>query len=99
MLVLVPGAEKTEVEPSASARYSFQAFRTMLCMERDRWSLSNLQRRSEFNANPNEYCLREHKDNLEDNLLKLAFLESLAIKEYKPDVNKVIWSCKEVALF
>ena len=34
-----------------------------------------------------------------DNWLKLAFLESLAIKEYKPELNKGIRSCKELALF
>ena len=34
-----------------------------------------------------------------DNWLKLAFLESLAIKEYKPEVNKGIRSCKELVLF
>ena len=33
------------------------------------------------------------------NWLQLAFLESLAIKEYKPELNKGIRSCKELALF
>ena len=34
-----------------------------------------------------------------DNWLKLAFLESLTIKEYKPDLNTGIRSCKDLALF
>ena len=34
-----------------------------------------------------------------DNWLKLAFLESLAIKEHKPELNTGIRSCKELALF
>ena len=34
-----------------------------------------------------------------DNWLKLAFLESLAIKEHKPSLNYGIKSCKELALF
>ena len=34
-----------------------------------------------------------------DNWLKLAFLESLAIKEYQPELNKGLRSCKELALF
>ena len=34
-----------------------------------------------------------------DNWLKLAFLESLAIKEFKPELNTGIRSCKDLALF
>ena len=34
-----------------------------------------------------------------DNWLKLAFLESLAIKEHKPKLNSGIKSCKELKLF
>ena len=34
-----------------------------------------------------------------DNWLKLAYLESLAIKEHKPTLNNGIKSCKELALF
>ena len=34
-----------------------------------------------------------------DNWLKLAFLESLAIKEHDPELNKGLKSCKELALF
>ena len=34
-----------------------------------------------------------------DNWLKLAFLESLCIKEYRPELNSGIKSCKDLALF
>lgn len=34
-----------------------------------------------------------------DNWLKLAFQEALAIKEYRPEINTGIRSCKELALF
>ena len=34
-----------------------------------------------------------------DNWLKLAFLESLAIKEHRPELNKGIKSCKDLVLF
>ena len=34
-----------------------------------------------------------------DNWLKLAFQEALAIKEYRPELNTGIRSCKELALF
>ena len=34
-----------------------------------------------------------------DNWLKLAFLEALAIKQHKPELNSGIKSCKELALF
>ena len=34
-----------------------------------------------------------------DNWLKLAFLEALAIKEYKPKLNCGIKSCKDLILF
>ena len=34
-----------------------------------------------------------------DNWLKLAFLEALAIKQYKSNLNTGIRSCKELALF
>ena len=34
-----------------------------------------------------------------DNWLKLAFLESLCIKDYSPELNSGIKSCKELALF
>ena len=34
-----------------------------------------------------------------DNWLKLAFLESLAIKGHDPELNKGLKSCKELALF
>ena len=34
-----------------------------------------------------------------DNGLKLAFHESLAIKEYAPELNVGIKSCKDLALF
>ena len=34
-----------------------------------------------------------------DNWLKLAFLESLAIKDYEPELNNGIKSCKDLALF
>ena len=34
-----------------------------------------------------------------DNWLKLAFLESLAIKDHAPELNKGIKSCKDLALF
>ena len=33
------------------------------------------------------------------NWLKLAFLESLAIKEHKPELNTGVRSCKDLALF
>ena len=34
-----------------------------------------------------------------DNWLKLAFLEALAIKEYSPELNTGVRSCKDLALF
>ena len=34
-----------------------------------------------------------------DNWLKLAFLEALAIKEYKPELNTGVRSCKDLVLF
>ena len=34
-----------------------------------------------------------------DNWLKLAYLESLAIKEHNPELNKRIKACKELRLF
>ena len=34
-----------------------------------------------------------------DNWLKLAFLESILIKENQPELNKGIKSCKDLALF
>ena len=34
-----------------------------------------------------------------DNWLKLSFLESLAIKEQKPELNRGLKSCKELQLF
>ena len=34
-----------------------------------------------------------------DNWLKLAYLESLAIKDHKPELNSGIKSCKDLALF
>ena len=34
-----------------------------------------------------------------DNWLKLAFLESIAIKEHDPELNKGLKSCKDLALF
>ena len=34
-----------------------------------------------------------------DNWLKLVFLESVMIKERKPELNKGLKSCKDLALF
>ena len=46
-------------------------------------------------------CVRDNTEviNRSDNWLKLAFLESLAIKEWKPELNRGLKSCKELALF
>ena len=46
-------------------------------------------------------CVRENTEviNRSDNWLKLSFLESLAIKEWKPELNRGLKSCKELALF
>ena len=46
-------------------------------------------------------CVRENTEviNRSDNWLKLSFLESLAIKEWKPELNCGLKSCKELALF
>ena len=46
-------------------------------------------------------CVRENTEiiNRSDNWLKLSFLESLAIKEQKPELNRGLKSCKELALF
>ena len=33
------------------------------------------------------------------NWLQLAFLEALAIKEFKPELNKGLKSCKDLSLF
>ena len=46
-------------------------------------------------------CVRENIEviNRSDNWLKLAFLESLAIKEWKPELNRGLKSCKDLSLF
>ena len=46
-------------------------------------------------------CVRDNTEVIgrSDNWLKLAFLESLAIKEEKPELNRGLKSCKELALF
>ena len=46
-------------------------------------------------------CVRENTEiiNRSDKWLKFSFLESLAIKEQKPELNRGLKSCKELALF
>ena len=46
-------------------------------------------------------CVRENTEviNKSDNWLKLSFLESLAIKEWKPELNRGLKSCKDLTLF
>ena len=46
-------------------------------------------------------CVRENTEviNRSDNWLKLSFLESLAIKEQKPELNRGLKSCKDLKLF
>ena len=46
-------------------------------------------------------CVRENTEIIarSDNWLKLSFLESLAIKEQKPELNRGLKSCKELQLF
>ena len=46
-------------------------------------------------------CVRENTEviNRSDNWLKLSFLESLAIKEWKPELNRGLKSCKDLSLF
>ena len=46
-------------------------------------------------------CVRENTKiiNRSDNWLKLSFLESLAIKEWKPSLNRGLKSCKDLSLF
>ena len=46
-------------------------------------------------------CVRQNTEiiNRSDNWLKLSFLESLAIKERKPELNRGLKSCKDLALF
>ena len=46
-------------------------------------------------------AVRENTEILQktDNWLKLAFLESLEIKDHTPELNKGIRSCKDLALF
>ena len=46
-------------------------------------------------------CVRENTKIIRrsDNWLKLSFLESLAIKELKPELNKGLKSCKDLSLF
>ena len=46
-------------------------------------------------------CVRENTKIIQrsDNWLKLSFLESLAIKEHKPELNRGLKSCKDLSLF
>ena len=46
-------------------------------------------------------CVRENTEilNRSDNWLTLSFLESLAIKEWQPELNQGLKSCKNLALF
>ena len=46
-------------------------------------------------------CVRNNVEviNRSDNWLKLSFLESLAIKEQEPELNRGLKSCKELSLF
>ena len=56
------------------------------------------------NIDQMKFQINAVRDNTEvirrsDNWLKLAFLESLAIKEHKPELNKGLKSCKDLSLF
>ena len=58
----------------------------------------------DFEVDTMQFQVNAVRDNIKiirkaKNWLPLAFLESLAIKEYKPELNKGIRSCKELALF
>ena len=46
-------------------------------------------------------CVRENTEIIHrsDYGLKLSFLESLAIKEHKPELNRGLKSCKDLSLF
>ena len=46
-------------------------------------------------------CVRENTEIIRrsDNWLKLSFLESLAIKELEPELNRGLKSCKDLSLF
>ena len=46
-------------------------------------------------------CVRENTEiiNRSDNWLNLSFLESLAIKEWQPELNRGLKSCKNLSLF
>ena len=46
-------------------------------------------------------CVRDNIEiiNRSDNWLKLSFLESLAIKEQRPELNRGLKSCKDLSLF
>ena len=57
-----------------------------------------------FEVDPMQFNVNAVRENTKiirksDNWLKLAFLESLAIKEHKPELNTGVRSCKDLALF